>query len=86
MPKISGSLDPGITGSQRQLDSELSRFNQDYRKDRLQTDIVRAGSTRDNQMAGGKHKKIRLLGIIRTQFSHHSKPWIHHHRISKTRI
>jgi hypothetical protein len=35
-------------------------------------------------MAGGKHKNISnrnpsLLGIIRTQFSHHSKSWIHHH-------
>ena len=24
-----------------------------------------------------KQQKPRLLGIIRTQFSHHSKPWIH---------
>jgi hypothetical protein len=32
-------------------------------------------------MAGGKHKNIsnRNQGIIRTQSSHHSKSWIHHH-------
>jgi hypothetical protein len=53
-----GSLTPRscdttrITGSQTQLNSE------DHRKDRLQSDILRAGSTRDNQMAGGKHKNI----------------------------
>jgi hypothetical protein len=35
---------------------------------------------RDNQMARGKgnnkQQKPRRLGIIRTQFSHHNKPWI----------
>jgi hypothetical protein len=44
-PRISGSQDPGITGSQRNLDSEEIRYNWDYRKDRLQSDISRAGST-----------------------------------------
>jgi hypothetical protein len=29
---------------------------QDHRKDRLQSDILRASSTWDNHMAGGKHK------------------------------
>lgn len=38
-----------ITRSQRQLDSEEFWHNQNQRKDRLQLDIVRAGSTRDNQ-------------------------------------
>jgi hypothetical protein len=47
-----------ITGPQRQLDSEEFLHNQDHRKDRLQSDIARASSTRDNQMAGGKHKNI----------------------------
>jgi hypothetical protein len=42
-----------ITGSQRQLDSEEFWHNHDHRKDRLQSDIQRTGSTRDNQMAGG---------------------------------
>ena len=40
-------------------------------------------NTGDNQMTKGKHKnhqqKPRLLGIIRTQFSHHSKSWILQH-------
>jgi hypothetical protein len=36
-------------------------------------------NTRDNQMARGKHKtkkqqKSIYMSIIRTQFSHHSKP------------
>jgi hypothetical protein len=31
----------------------------DQRKDRLQSDIARACSTRDSQMAGGKHKNTR---------------------------
>jgi hypothetical protein len=34
-------------------------------------------------MARGKHRNInnkaRLLGIVRTQFSHHVKSWIPHH-------
>ena len=38
------------------LDSEKFWLNLDYRKDRLQSDISRAGSAWDNQMAGGKHK------------------------------
>jgi hypothetical protein len=45
-----------ISGSQRKLDSEESRINWDYKKDGLQSDILRAASTGDNQMAGGKHK------------------------------
>jgi hypothetical protein len=41
-------------------------------------------------MTGGNHKNIskqkpRLLGITRTQFSHHSKSWIYHHT-GKSRI
>jgi hypothetical protein len=51
-PRSSGSQDPRITESQRQLNSE------DNRKDRLQSDITRAGNTRDNQMRGGKWKNI----------------------------
>jgi hypothetical protein len=51
-----GSLDPGIRGSQRQLDSEEFCLNQYYRKDRLQSDILSSGSSRDNQMVGSKHK------------------------------
>jgi hypothetical protein len=45
IPKISGSQEPRITGSQRNLDSEESLINQDYRKDRIQSDILRAAST-----------------------------------------
>ena len=78
--RISGSQNPEITGSQTQLDFEEFWHNQDYRKDRLQSDIARAGSTRDIQMVGGhKQQKPRLLGIIRTQFSHYSMCWIQHH-------
>ena len=55
-PTISALQDPRITGSQRKLDSEEFGLIWDYRKERLQSDIARAGSTRDNQMAGGKHK------------------------------
>jgi hypothetical protein len=40
------------------LNSEEFLHNQDHRKDRLQPDLARAGSTKDNQMAGGKHKNI----------------------------
>jgi hypothetical protein len=40
-----GSWDPGITGSQRKLNSEEFRINWDCRKDRLQSDILRAAST-----------------------------------------
>jgi hypothetical protein len=42
--KKPGILDPRITGSQRELDSEEFGHNQDHRKDRLQSDILRAGS------------------------------------------
>jgi hypothetical protein len=34
-------------------------INRDYRKDRLQSDILRAASTWDNQMEGGKHENKR---------------------------
>jgi hypothetical protein len=57
-PTHSGSQNPRITGSQRQLDSEEFWHNQDHRKDRLQSDISKAGSTSDNQMAGVKLKNI----------------------------
>jgi hypothetical protein len=30
-------------------------------------------------MQDHKQQKPKYLGIIRTQFSHHSKPWIHQH-------
>jgi hypothetical protein len=58
MPRITGSQDHRVTGTQRQLNSEKLWHNQDYSKDRLQSDIVRADSTRENQMAGVKHKNI----------------------------
>ena len=51
----SGSQGHRIPGSQKQLNSEEFWNNQDHRKDRLQSDRVRASSTRDNHMAGGKH-------------------------------
>jgi hypothetical protein len=47
-----------ITGYQKQLDSEEFLHNQDHRKERLESDIARAGSTRDNQMVGGNSKTI----------------------------
>jgi hypothetical protein len=55
MSRTTGWQDPRITGSQGQLNSEEFLHNQDHRKDRIQ---VRAGSTRDNQMAGSKHKNV----------------------------
>jgi hypothetical protein len=60
-PRIPGSQELGHTrflGSQRQLDSQELRHTQDHRKDRLQSDIARADSTRDNQMVESKHKNI----------------------------
>jgi hypothetical protein len=54
--RISGSQETAIKGSQRKLESEESWINWDYRKDRLQSNILRAASTWDNQMARGKHK------------------------------
>jgi hypothetical protein len=56
--RITGSQNHRITGSQRYLNSEEFWHNQDHRKDRLQSDIAKASSTRDNQMAGGKCKNI----------------------------
>jgi hypothetical protein len=56
IPRISGLQDPRSTESQRQLDLEEFLHNQDHRKDRLQSDIYKAGSTRDNQMAKKKKK------------------------------
>jgi hypothetical protein len=47
-----------ITGSQRQLDSEEFLHNQDNKRNRLQSETVCVGSTRDNQMARDKHKNI----------------------------
>jgi hypothetical protein len=44
-PRISGSQDAGITGSQRKLYSEEFLLNWDYRKNRIQSDILRARST-----------------------------------------
>ena len=58
MSRIPGSQDMVTPGSQRQLHTQELSHSQDLRKDRLQSDIGRAGSTRDNQMAGGKHKNI----------------------------
>ena len=57
-PRISGSQDPIITESQRELDSEEFGLNQGYRRGRSQSDTARAGSIRDNKMARGKHKNI----------------------------
>jgi hypothetical protein len=44
------------------------RSSDTTRKDRFQSDIARAGSTRDNQMAGGKCKNIsnRNQGYLAT--------------------
>ena len=56
--KLRYTQDLRITGSQKQLDYEEFLHNQDHRKDRLQSDIVRAGSTRDNQMVAGNSKTI----------------------------
>jgi hypothetical protein len=44
-PRISGSENPRITGSKRKLNSEEFSLNLDYWKERLQSDIARAGNT-----------------------------------------
>jgi hypothetical protein len=67
-PRISGSQDPRITGSQRKLDSKESWINRDYRKDRLQSDILRAASTWDNQRPGAR---------IRTEATETKVTWHH---------
>jgi hypothetical protein len=54
--RISGSQEPTSKGSQRKLDSEEFWINWDYRKDSLQSGILRTANTWDNQMAGGKLK------------------------------
>jgi hypothetical protein len=55
-----------------------------HRRDKLKPETARLTTTRDNHMAKGKQKepyqqKPRLLSIIRTHFSHNSKPWIPQH-------
>jgi hypothetical protein len=63
----------------------LTQFTELYmppRRARFQLAIPRPVKTRDNQLMRGKCKKIKkkksmMFGIIRTQLSHHSKPWIH---------
>jgi hypothetical protein len=45
IPRISASQEPRITGSQKKLDSEKFLLNWDNRKERLQSDISRAGRT-----------------------------------------
>jgi hypothetical protein len=45
-------------GHTRISESQEFWHNQDHRKDRLQSDIVKARSTRDNQMVGDKCKNI----------------------------
>jgi hypothetical protein len=63
--RIPGSWDPrslvtpgcqGLRGSLTSRSSDTPRISGS--QGRLQSDIVRAGSTRDNQMVGGKHKNI----------------------------
>jgi hypothetical protein len=57
-PRISGSQNLTCTGSQTQLDCEKFWHNQDHRRDRLQSETVRASRTRDNQMVKGNHRNI----------------------------
>jgi hypothetical protein len=46
-PRITGSQEHTIKGSQRKMDFEESWINWDYRKDKLQSDTLRAASTWD---------------------------------------
>jgi hypothetical protein len=58
--------------------SSRNTDTQACRRDEPKSETARPTNTRDNQMTKGKHKhkqqKLRLLGIIRTQFSHHNEP------------
>jgi hypothetical protein len=42
----------------KQTNNNNNNKKQDNRKDRLQSEIARAGSIRDKQMLGGQHKNI----------------------------
>jgi hypothetical protein len=67
---------------------EIPKFIPDTqvcRTNKPQSETARSSNTKDNETAKGKGKNISnrnqgyLLGIFRTQFSHHSEPWIPHH-------
>ena len=79
-PRIEPALqNPSYT--QRQLESQEVHHKQAHRRDRLQSEAVRPVNTKDNHMARGKRKNISNKKLVphrttRTQFSHHSKPWI----------
>jgi hypothetical protein len=51
-----------------------------------QQDQLTLEITRGKREGQEKKQQKRLLGINRTQFSHHSKPWISQHQKSKTLI
>ena len=89
IPRISGSEDHRIRWSQRQLEYEEFLHNQDHKRSRFQSETPRGrlleNTDGERQAYKYKQRKPRLLGIIKTQFSHHSKSWIHHHT-GKTRL
>jgi len=86
--RIPGSQDPRIPGSQNHKDTWTLRSSDTIRITRRigssQRQLGQAleitrwleESTRRKKR---KEKKPKLLGIIRTQFSHYSKSWIPHH-------
>jgi hypothetical protein len=65
---------PGKSWSLRSADTGL----QTHRSNKLQQEKARKSNTRDNRMVKGKCKKQtpRLLGTIRSQFSHNELSWI----------
>jgi hypothetical protein len=71
IPRISGSQDPWIMWSQRKLHSEEFRINQDYSKDRLQSDIVRAGAL---GIIRWQEASIRTKATETKVIWHHQKP------------
>jgi hypothetical protein len=71
---------PGESWSPRSAGTGL----QTPRRDKLQPETARSSNTRDYQMAKDKLKKLNqqkpiLIGIIRTQYFHHSKYWLPQH-------
>jgi hypothetical protein len=69
-------------GLPRSADTPKITSSQAHWRDKLQSETVKQTNTRVNQVPRGKCKN---LGIIRTQFSDHSKTWIRQHT-EKARI
>ena len=65
--------------------SPRSADTQTFRRHKPKSETARPANTRDNQEQEHKQQKPMLLGIIRTQFFHHSESWTPQH-IRKARF